>query len=221
MTINIFKGIYLVPPKCGSRFFDEHWGDRKILKPGSKLGSSDWVNVINREFIDLFELKDSKFVDKIEFIVLREPFEHIKTALHTEFINYWNGFNRNGDITETDLLHSISKEDSQSHWHRHIFRELYLFILKFKKPPTIIMLNNLNNFLQNELNENYSNNFSKKKYDFSEYKIYMSKDDLWDIYIKYNHPKEWLRLSNLLEGDEFFYNKLIKLCPLYNKRNLV
>ena len=202
MTINIFEGIYLVPPKCGSRFFDEHLGN-------------------TREFIDLFKLKDSKFVDKIEFIVLRESIEYMKTALHTEFINFWNGPNKKGNITETDLLDYISKEDSPSHWHCRIFIELYLFILKFKKPPTIIMLNDLNHFVKYELKKNYSNNFSKEKYDFHWSKIYMSKDDLWDIYIKYNYPKEYLILSNLLEGDEFFYNKLIKLCPVYNARTLI
>ena len=97
MTINIFKGIYLVPPKCGSRFFDEHWGN-------------------TREFIDLFELKDSKFVDEIKFIVLRESIEYMKTALHTEFINFWNGSNKKGNITETDLLDYISKEDITKEW---------------------------------------------------------------------------------------------------------
>jgi hypothetical protein len=207
MTINIFQEKYLVHPKCGSRFFDEHWGD-------------------TRKFIDLFELKDSKFADKIEFIVLREPIEFMKSAVHTEFINFWNGCSeKKGNIIETDIFNYISKEDSQSHWHCHIFRELYLFILKFKKPPTIIMLNDLNHFVKNELKETHSTNFTKTKYDFSQFKIYMSKDDLWDIYIKYNYPKEWLILSNLMEGDEFFWDKLIKLCPVYDinfiKRSLI
>jgi len=206
MTINIFEGKYLVPPKCGSRFFDEHWGH-------------------TREFIDLFELKDSKFVDKIKWIVLRDPFEYMKTAVHTEFINFWNGYNKKDNITEEDLLNYISKEDSQSHWYCHIFRELYLFILKFKKLPTIIMLDDLNYFVKNELKENHPTNFIKTNYDFSESKIYMSKDDLWDVYIKYNYPKEWETFSKLLKGDEFFQNKLIELCPMYDinfiKRSLI
>jgi len=206
MTINIFEGKYLVLPKCGSRFFDEHLGN-------------------TREFIDLFELKDSKFVDKIKWIVLRDPFEYMKSAVHTEFINFWNGYNKKDNITEEDLFNYISKEDSQSHWHCHIFRELYLFILQFKKPPTIIMLNDLNHFVKNELKENYSTNFTKTNYDFSESKIYMSKDDLWDIYIKYNYPNEFEVFSKLLEGDVFFQNKLIELCPIYDinfiKNNLI
>jgi hypothetical protein len=206
MTINIFKGKYLVPPKCGSRFFDEHLGN-------------------TREFIDLFELKDSKFVDKIEFIVLREPFEFMKSAVHTEFINFWNGPDKKGNITERDVLNYLSKEDSESHWHRHIFRELYLFILKFKKLPTIIMLEDLNYFVKNNLNKSYATNFTKTKYDFSEFKIFMSKDDLWDIYIKYNYPNEFEVFSKFLEGEVFFWNKLIELCPIYDinfvKRSLI
>jgi hypothetical protein len=205
MTINIFKGKYLVPPKCGSRFFEEHFGIR--------------------ETIELFELKDSKFVDKIKFIVLREPIEYVKSAVHTEFINFWNGKQKKGNITETDVLNYISKEDSPSHWHRHIFRELYLFILKFKKLPTIIMLEDLNHFVKNELNERYATNFTKTKYDFSEFKIFMSKDDLWEIYIKYNYPNEFEVFSKLLEGEVFFWNKLIELCPIYDinfiKRSLI
>ena len=200
MTINVFKGKYLVPPKCGSRFFEEHFGIR--------------------ETIDLFELKDSKFLDKIKFIVLREPIEYMKSAVHTEFINFWNGSEKKGNVTEVDVLNYISKEDSPSHWHRHIFIELYLFILKFKKPPTIIMLDDLNHFIKNDLRENYTTNFNKTKYDFSEFKIYMSKDDLWDIYIKCNYPKEREIFNRLLEGDEFFWNKLIELCPIYDPNSI-
>jgi hypothetical protein len=195
MTINIFKEIFLIPPKCGSRFFEEHFGKRKT--------------------IDLFELKDSEFIDKIQWIVLRDPFEYLKSAVHTEFINFFNGSDKKGNVTEKDLLNYISKKNSESHWHRHNFRELYLFILKFKKPPTIIMLDDLNHFVENVLKETYSSDFTKTKYDFSEFPIYISKDDLWDIYIKKNYPEELEMLSKLLEGDAFFWDKLIQLCPKY------
>jgi hypothetical protein len=200
MTINVFQGKYLVSPKCGSRFFEEHFGKREI--------------------IDLFELRGSKFVDKIEFIILREPIEFMKSAIHTEFINFWNGSEKKGNITEMDVMDFLSKQDSQSHWHCHIFIELFLFTLQFKKPPTIIMLNNLNNFIENKLHETYSTDFSKTKYDFHKSKIYMSKDDLWNIYIKYNYPKQQETFSKLLEGDEFFWNKLIELCPIYNPNSV-
>jgi hypothetical protein len=215
MSINIFKGKYLVPPKCGSRFFNQHWGNRKGLKPNSTLGSSDWIDIINRESIPLFELKDSKFVNEIEWMVLREPFEFMKSAIHTEFINFWNDNKKNGIVTEMDVLDWISKWDSHSHWHPNIFRELYLFTLKFKKPPTIIMLSDLNHFVENVLNETYSSGFSKSEYDFSQYPIWVSKDDLWNNYLKSNYPNECEGLSNLLIADTFFWDKLIKLCPNY------
>jgi hypothetical protein len=216
---NVYKKKFLILPKCGSRFFDEHFGDRKILKPGSKLGSSDWIDVINRESSgNINKLKESKFIDEIEWIVLREPMEFMKSGIHTEFINFWNRSNRidiRGNKSEIDLLNYILKEDSHGHWYCHIFRELYLFTLQFKKPPTIIMLDNLNHFVENVLKETYSTGFTKTKYDFHESKIYMSKDDLWNIYIKHNYPNEWEMFSKRLEGDMFFYDKLIKLCPKY------
>ena len=196
MTINVFKEIFLIPPKCGSRFFEEHFGKRKT--------------------IDLFELKDSEFIDKIQWVILRDPFEYLKSAVHTEFINFFNGYEKKGNVTEKDLLNYILKKNSESHWHRHNFRELYLFILKFKKLPTIIMLDDLNHFIENVLNEKYSRGFTKTKYDFSESQIYISKDNLWDIYIKKNYPEESETFYKLLEGDAFFWNKLIQLCPLYN-----
>jgi hypothetical protein len=199
MTINIFKEIFLIPPKCGSRFFEEHFGERKT--------------------VDLFKLKDSEFIDKIQYVVLRDPFEYLKSAVHTEFINFFNGSHNKSNITEVGLLDYILKIDSQSHWHRHNFRELYLFILKFKKPPTIIMLDDLNHFIENVLNEKYSSGFNKTKYDFSEFPIYISKDDLWDIYIKNNYPEEFGMFYKLLQGDIFFWNKLIQLCPKYNTTN--
>jgi hypothetical protein len=199
MTINVFKEIFLIPPKCGSRFFEEHFGKRKT--------------------IDLFELKDSEFIDKIQWMVLRDPFEYLKSAVHTEFINFFNGSEKKGNVTEKDLLNYILKKNSESHWHRHNFRELYLFILKFKKTPTIIMLDDLNHFIENVLNEKYSRGFTKTKYDFSESQIYISKDDLWDIYIKKNYPEELETFYKLLEGDAFFWDKLIQLCPKYNPKS--
>ena len=184
MTINIFKEIFLIPPKCGSRFFEEHFGERKT--------------------VDLFKLKDSEFIDKIQYVVLRDPFEYLKSAVHTEFINFFNGSHNKSNITEVGLLDYILKIDSQSHWHRHNFRELYLFILKFKKPPTIIMLDDLNHFIENVLNEKYSSGFNKTKYDFSEYLIYISKDDLWDIYIKNNYQKSLECFINFFKEIYFF-----------------
>ena len=201
MNINIFKKVFLVPPKCGSRFFEEHFE--------------------NREHIPLFKLKDSKFIDEIKFIVLREPFEHMISAIHTEFINFWNNGDKRGNLTEKDVMNFIINYDEHAHWHPHLFLELYLFILKFKKPPTIIMLNDLNDFVKNKLNKTYSTGFTKTKYDFSEKKTYISKDDLWDIYIKKNYPKEWEMFSKLVERDMFFYNKLIELCPKYYIKNLI
>jgi hypothetical protein len=82
---------------------------------------------------------------------------------------------------------------------------------------TFLYLDNLNYFVKNELREIHLTKFSKIKYDFSESKIFMSKDDLWDIYIKYNYPNEFEIFTKLLEGDKFFWNKLIKLCPIYDK----
>jgi hypothetical protein len=207
---------FLILPKCGSRFFEEHFGDRKILKPGSKLGSSDWIDVINKEFAGcITTLKYSKFIDEIKFIVLREPLEYMKSAIHTEFTNFWNNDDKRDNKTEEDVLKFIINTKSHSHWHPNLFRELYLFTLQFKKPPTIIMLDDLNHFVKNTLKETYSNDFTKTKYDFHKSKIYMSKDDLWNIYIKHNYPKEWEMFSKLLEGDMFFWNKLIQLCPKY------
>ena len=223
MTGCVYMKKFLILPKCGSRFFDEHFGNRKILKPGSKLGSSNWIDVINKEEAGcITKLKKSKFIDEIEWIVLREPIEYMKTAVHTEFINFWNGGNVGGNKTEKDvLLKFIINTESNLHWNSNIFRELYLFTLQFKKPPTIIMLDNLNHFVENVLNETYSTGFTKTKYDFSDSTIYISKDDLWNIYIKHNYPKEWKMLSKLLEGDMFFWNKLIQLCPKYNIKNTI
>ena len=222
MTGKVYMKKFLILPKCGSRFFEEHFGDRKILKPGSKLGSSDWIDVINKESSGcVTKLKHSKFIDEIEFIVLREPLEHMKSAIHTEFINFWNGSDKRDNTTERDVLNYILKEDSHSHWNCHVFRELYLFTLQFKKPPTIIMLNDLNDFIKKELKKTYSTGFTKTNYDFSWSNIYMSKDDLWNIYIKHNYPNEWEMFSKRLEGDMFFWNKLIQLCPKYHIKNTI
>lgn len=213
MTVNIFKELIIVPPKCGSRFFEEHWGNRKVLKPGSKIGSNEWVDIINKEHILLRDLKDSMWVDKIQYIVLRNPYEFMLSGFHTEFISHWNISSNSWN--EEELIQNVLSTDTQSHWYRHFFKELHLFALKFKKPPTIIMLDDLNDFMENVMGESYSKGFTKSKYDFSTYPIWLSKTDLMDTYIKEKYPSQWERIHSYLKGDEFFWEQLKTLCPIY------
>ena len=213
MTVNIFKKLILVPPKCGSRFFNENWGNRKVLKPGSKLGSDDWIEIINREHMEIHGLKNSDWVDTIEYMVVRNPMEFMISAIHTEFMDKWNNYSTLVD--EEELIGEIVSENSQSHWHRHFFRELYLFALKFKKPPTIIMLDDLNDFMNNVMNEDYTEGFTKKKYDFSNSPIWLSKEDLIENYLQTKYPQHWRRFEFYLKGDMFFWEKLTQLCPTY------
>jgi hypothetical protein len=214
MTVNIFKDKIIVPPKCGSRFFEEHWGNRKVLKPGSKIGSDNWIEIINRKQHPIQDLKNSEWIDVVEYIVLRNPYEFMVSAIHTEFIAHWNNSSYGG-WDEEELIHSVIKEDSQSHWHRHFFKELYLFALKCKKRPTIIMLDDLNDFMENEMGESYSKGFTKSKYDFSNYPLWLSKDELLNTYLKEKYPHHWDRFSFYLKGDEFFWEQLKTICPIY------
>lgn len=214
MTLNVYDKKIMGPPKCGSRFLNGIWGRKKIFKPGSRIGSSDFEEINHREHIDLFEIIDNPLTSEVKWIILRPPIEFMETAVHTEFINGWNkdaiGFD------EPKRLNEIIGMESQSHWHRELFKKLYLFGLTLPQPPTIVMLEDLNDFLLQEIKIEKIPIWEEKKYNFSSNPIWFTKSEI-KLYLTKKYPKHWRIINSLLRTDEFFWNKMLREFPIWNR----
>lgn len=205
MTINIYDKQIIGPPKCGSRFLNEIWGRKKVLKPGSRIGSSEWEEINHREYVDLFDMVGNPLTSEVKWIVLREPKHFMETAIHTEFINGWN--RDEISLNELSLINDVIAVESQSHWHRQLFKNLYLFGLTLPQPPTIVMLEDLNDFLLKEIGIEKLPIWEDKKYNFSSNPIWVTKSELI-LYLSNKYPKQWEVINTLLKTDEFFWNKM-------------
>lgn len=194
MTVNVFNKQILSPPKCGSRFLDEIWKD-------------------DREYVDLFDMKENKLTDKIKWLVIRNPMDLLISALHTEFIGGWN--REGSSFNEKNLLIDFVKVNSNTHWHRNLFKSLYLFSISLPQPPTIVMLGDLSDFLIKELNIDNVPMFNEKKYNFSNDSIWVSKLEL-TFYLSKQYPNQWIGIQNLLKTDELFWDKMIGEFPIWN-----
>jgi hypothetical protein len=193
MTLNVFNKQILTPPKCGSRFLDEIYG-------------------VDREYIDLFDVIESPSTLEVKWIILRTPMDLLISALHTEFIGGWN--KEGNSLKEKKLLNDIIKINSNSHWHRQLFKYLYLFGVSLSTPPTIVMLDDLNDFLTKEMGIEELPIFDETKYNFSNDLIFLSKSEL-KLYLSKTYPKQWVGINTLLKTDELFWYKIQNQFPIW------
>jgi len=204
MTLNVFNKQILTPPKCGSRFLDEIYG-------------------VDREYVDLFDIIKVPLTSNVKWIVLRNPSDLLISALHTEFIERWNkegksllgGWSKEDkSLKEKKLLDDIIKINSNSHWHHQLFKYLYLFGVSLPTPPTIVMLDDLNDFLTKEMGIEKLPIFDETKYNFSNDSIWLSKSEL-KLYLSKTYPKQWVEINTLLKTDELFWYQIQNQFPIW------
>jgi hypothetical protein len=82
-----------------------------------------------------------------------------------------------------------------------------LFGVSLPTPPTIVMLDDLNDFLTKEMGIEKLPIFDEVKYNFSNYPIWLSKSELIQYLIK-TYPQQWIEINTLLKTDELFWYKI-------------
>ncbi len=173
MDIKLFDNRILAPSKCGTRHL------RKIF--------TDVRFDINRHDIS-----------NISHIIIRNPYEHFESAIHTEYLNY------EGSI---ENLHHIiigaTSEIGIGHWRPYTCKFLYSIFLKNRKIE-IIQLNELSTFLESI---GYNIEFKKMDYDWSSFPNWKSKDILISE-LKSNFKNEFNLIEEKLKIEFDFYTKL-------------
>lgn len=176
MIIKLFNNKIFAPNKCGTRYLEE------IFK------------YEYYEFDNLPKLDESYFI-------IREPFEHLKSALHTELL----GYRKYKKLNKSFKRFLVDGGNLTSHFSNILYKSIYHYKLK-NKNCKIIELKNLTEFVREM---GYNIEYDSKKYNFIDReKDWVDKDIFYEE-LKLKFPNEISILENHIENEMKYYKKLI------------
>jgi hypothetical protein len=183
------NGKILAPLKCGTRFMIETFGE-------------------SNEDIGLGDLTRNLFLNGVEVIIIRPPYEHFESAVHTEILGAYN--NNKGMEEVEEILqrfrynhHTI---ESATHWSGHLYEHLYYYWRRNRKYLKVVELKNLSEYLVSEgikIPE-----YNPDKYNFNHYGYWCSKEDLM-YWVKTTFPYLWKDYMIQIENSNKYYDYLI------------
>jgi hypothetical protein len=195
MQYKIFNNEILAPLKCGSTYL-------------AMAYPNDIIEITHHSLLDL---------TGISTIIIREPFEHLQSALHTEIL-MWYILNPSETLsvdTATPLIkrfiNSKSNPDGTNHWDVNYYEHLYKFWKRNKGSIKIVDVSNLTPFLKDRYNIDIEHN--KFSYGIPAHVgnfkyAYTTKQKLAK-WIETSLPKLWKDLTKKLPKADKFYNLMI------------
>ncbi len=182
IRITIYNNETLVPAKCGSRFLDTIWENKTDT-------STYYLSEIN---------------NNIKTIIVRNPFEHLSSALHTDILHIWNREWVNVD--ESIILKKYTQIDDGSHYQLNLYKTLYNFWDKNNRTAQIVKLDDLTDFIKNV---GVPYNFDVNDYNWKPiFDIWKTKEEIMD-YVKETYPEIYDFLMEHIHREIDFYNKMI------------
>jgi len=189
MSFKLFKNSkILVPLKCGTRYLE-----KCLQEPG--------------EHIMVKDIRSKLFINDLETIIVRTPFEHMTSALFTEL---QRGFKEDGSVDMEqfeiilDKFKYIKGKIVDGHWSRDVYDNLYWYWKRNYKNIEIVKLENLTDFLISKNIELVT--YSANDYNFD--RSFYAKDDLL-LFVKINYEDLWDDLMEQVEYSLLYYNALI------------
>lgn len=181
MVIKIYNDTILTPVKCGTRYLDKIWEDKRVYSGHEKY---------------------LKF-PKVKYIIVREPMSHLISALHTETLEWINRY-----TDKDDFYHQLGEfisEQGATHWCFPFYEYLYYYRNKHGKDIEVVKLENLTELLK-KLGHNIE--YTAEEYSFKNYEKWWTKEELFQI-LKDRYPKEINLLIKKVKVQTEYYNKLI------------
>ena len=180
--INLYENHIMSSAKCGSRFLDSILDKKERLLPQELLTN----------------------LPKVDYIVIRNPYEHLISALHTDLLHVWN--KEWEGQTEEDIIRGYSTEEGGSHYWMYLYKTIYEYWEATNKSAKIILLHQLN-ILIDEMGIEYT--FEEEAYNWDGYfEIYKSKGEI----IKYvidTYPNEYKLMMGGVLMEQQYYHKFI------------
>lgn len=181
MDIKIYNNIIMVPVKCGTRYLDKIWEHQRI------------------------ELSHAQYLrfPKVKYMVIRDPMEHLITAIHTQTVKFINEFGKRDVFLES--LNDFINPTGTTHWCVSFYEYLYYYRNKYGEDVQIVKLENLTELLKDL---GFDIKYIPEEYHFKKYKDWMSKTELFEL-LKNNYPNEINWLLDKVKTQNIYYNKLI------------
>ena len=186
MNINIYRGNIGVVPKCGSRFFNKtipFWGE------------PEKTNFNNSNY-------------NLDYIIIRNPLSHLKSALKTEILPYFNDKIKMGMVLNTFCIENYGGV----HFNPNFCQMVYHKWKKSEWKLKIIDLLNLSKFIEEKL---HHIDFNESDYDFhngDEINLsdagYKNKQEIWNKCVEL-FPNKIKRLLDFTTEDTKWYNALL------------
>jgi hypothetical protein len=183
MTIIQIDNRFITPLKCGSRYLRSFGWETK----GITMLSDGW-----NKFKDL----------NWEILVMRDPEEHLYSALHTEILSLWNNHTNWQNITEEELINLFISKTGSTHWCGILNKTIFDVYVSKNKEPKVLKLENLSLFLSLE---GFPQTYIKETYSFREFDKWESSDYIKE-YVKTTYPTQFDTMLDMVNEDRKYYN---------------
>lgn len=182
MVINIYENRIMAPAKCGSRFLDSIWDTKERLMPNELLTK----------------------LPKVDYIVIRNPYEHLVTALHTDLLHIWNG--QWPGQKEQDTINGYCTDMGGSHYWINLYKTLYEYWEATGKTAKIVLLHELSNLIDGM---GFESSYDEDSYNWKGYfEIDKSKNEIMQ-YVIDKYPTEHTMMMNAILEEQTYYHKFI------------
>jgi hypothetical protein len=187
MKIRIYCGNIGVPPKCGSRFFSEnlndYWGEPEELSFNDKNCNLD-------------------------YIIIRNPLSHLKSALKTEILPFFDDKIKIGMVLNTFSIINWGGVHFNPNFCQMVYNKWKESEWKLK----VIDLSNLSKFIEEKL---HHIKFDESLYDFHNggginlsIMGYKDKEETWDRCFEF-YPNKMKKLVEYVTEDLKWYDALL------------
>jgi hypothetical protein len=174
----------MAPLKCGTRYL-------------RSLGLSvDHIHLTDEDWYRSFEIK-------WEMFIIKPPLDQLKSALQTELLNLYNGHDLWNGMDIESVLDRFITPNGCDHWSGNLYEKLYNLWVAQGKVAKIVPIQHISYFIS-EMGHYIP--FDKNKYNFSNFKIWKSKDDILEM-VKFDFPNHHKKLIEMTDGGSVYYNK--------------
>ena len=181
MNVKVYDSGIIAPCKCGTRFLDSVCNLVEDTSEGDIFGKPQWKGFAG-------------------YIIYREPFEWMVSALHTEILNRMEG------ESVEDILERFLREDGTTHYHDTTLKRMWEWLSMNRKCKAVPLyqlsklLRTMGIVIQRSVQEDWEFRHLNDKW--------VSKEDVVKG-IQRDYPIEWEWLNAAVKNEEVYWNRIV------------